>query len=164
MRTDDIKILDACCGSRMMWFDKDNPLVDFIDIRSEEYTVNDSSKKAGTRKVTIKPDIVADFRNMPFADNSYNLVAFDPPHIKRIGDNAWMARKYGKLGENWKEDIRKGFDECMRVLKPGGVLVFKWNEHDIKTADVLSLIPYKPLFGHTTGRQAKTIWITFIKQ
>lgn len=24
-------------------------------------------------------------------------------------------------------------------------------------------IPYKPLFGHTTGRQSKTIWMSFMK-
>ena len=26
-------ILDACCGSRMFWFDKENPLTLFADIR-----------------------------------------------------------------------------------------------------------------------------------
>ena len=29
-------ILDACCGSRMSWFDKENPLALFADIRDEE--------------------------------------------------------------------------------------------------------------------------------
>lgn len=28
-------ILDACCGSRMFWFDKYNPLALFVDKRSE---------------------------------------------------------------------------------------------------------------------------------
>ena len=32
---EDKKILDACCGSRMFWFDKNNPDVLFIDKRSE---------------------------------------------------------------------------------------------------------------------------------
>lgn len=27
------KILDACCGSRMFWFDKENADVEFMDIR-----------------------------------------------------------------------------------------------------------------------------------
>lgn len=26
-------ILDACCGSKMFWFDKQNPHVEFCDIR-----------------------------------------------------------------------------------------------------------------------------------
>ena len=49
------------------------------------------------------------------------------------------------------------------MLKPNGTLIFKWNETEIKTSKILSLIPYKPLFGHTTGRQAKTIWMAFMK-
>ena len=53
--------------------------------------------------------------------------------------------------------------ECMRVLKPNGTLIFKWNESEIKASDVLSVIPFKPLFGHTTGRQSKTIWMCFMK-
>ena len=60
-----------------------------------------------------------------------------------------MAKKYGRPPDNWQEMIKSGFDECMRVLKPYGTLVFKWNESEIKAAEVLSVIPFKPLFGHT---------------
>ena len=35
MITDGKPILDACCGSRMFWFDKDNPFVEFMDIRGK---------------------------------------------------------------------------------------------------------------------------------
>ena len=30
--------------------------------------------------------------------------------------------------------------------------------------EVLEAIPYKPLFGHTSGRQSKTIWLAFMKE
>lgn len=73
------------------------------------------------------------------------------------------GEKYGKLPDNWKEVIKAGFDECMRVLKPNGTLIFKWNESEIRASEILSIIPYKPLFGHTTGRQSKTIWMCFMK-
>ena len=33
--------------------------------------------------------------------------------------------------------MKAGFDECMRVLEPDGVLVFKWNEDQIKLNEVL---------------------------
>lgn len=75
-----------------------------------------------------------------------------------------VAKKYGKLPKDWQSLIRDGFKECMRVLKPNGTLIFKWNESEIKAAEVLSVIPFKPLFGHTTGRQSKTIWMCFMKQ
>lgn len=154
------KILDACCGSRMFWFDKENPDVLFMDIRRETVTAKDRDK---TRVIEVNPDVVADFTDMPFPDNSFKLVVFDPPHLKTLGKTSWMAKKYGMLEDGWEDMIRKGFDECMRVLEPDGVLIFKWSESEIKVSDILSLIPYKPLFGHTTGRQSKTIWMCFMK-
>ncbi|EPQ1453339.1 SAM-dependent methyltransferase, partial [Acinetobacter baumannii] len=30
------QILDPCCGSKMMWFDRNNPNVVYGDIRKEE--------------------------------------------------------------------------------------------------------------------------------
>lgn len=140
-----------------MWFDKNNQDAVFIDQRRESHTLCDG------RHLSINPDIVADFRNLPFDDGTFSLVVFDPPHLKNLGQSSWMAKKYGVLNKDWKEDISKGFDECFRVLKVDGVLVFKWNEDQIKVRDILDLIPYKPLFGHPTGRSGKTIWMTFMK-
>lgn len=149
-------ILDACCGSRMMWFNKENPDTLFADIRNENHILCDG------RTLDITPDIEIDFREMPFADETFRLVVFDPPHLNRLGQNSWMAKKYGVLKYSWRDDIKQGFDECMRVLKPFGVLVFKWNESQIKVSDVTDIVGI-PLFGHTTGRQAKTIWMCFMK-
>ena len=160
---EDKMILDACCGSRMFWFDKNNPNVLFIDKRSESLTANDSSCKSGLRYIDIKPDMVADFTEMPFENDRFNMVVFDPPHLKTLGENSWMAKKYGRLPDDWQFMLQKGFKECMRVLKPNGTLIFKWNESEIKSSEILDLIPYKPLFGHTTGRQSKTIWMAFMK-
>lgn len=150
-------ILDACCGSKMFWFDKNNPMVLFADKRDESLTLCDG------RALEIKPDVQMDFTNMPFEDKSFKLVVFDPPHMTSLGANSWMAKKYGRLGLTWRDDIKKGFSECWRVLDDNGVLIFKWNESDVKVKEVLELIEPKPLFGHTTGRQAKTIWMTFMK-
>lgn len=61
------KILDACCGSRMCWFDKTNPFATFMDIRKEKCILCDG------RTLVIDPDIVGDFRNMPFPENSFFL-------------------------------------------------------------------------------------------
>ena len=156
-------ILDACCGSRMFWFDKENPNCLFIDKRSETVEAKDSSCKSGLRTIEVKPDLVADFTEMPFENESFAMVVFDPPHLKTLGQNSWMAKKYGRLPDDWQFMLQKGFSECFRVLKPNGTLIFKWNESEIKSNQVLEIIPYKPLFGHTTGRQAKTIWMAFMK-
>ncbi len=158
-------ILDACCGSRMMWFDRQNPNVVFGDRRSETLTVTDNSRgnASGTRTIRIEPDTLMDFRAMPFADGTFKLVAFDPPHLVQAGPKSWLAAKYGKLSDDWREDLRKGFAECFRVLASDGVLVFKWNETQIKLREVMSLTPHQPLFGHTTGSKAGTHWMIFMK-
>jgi ubiquinone/menaquinone biosynthesis C-methylase UbiE len=150
-------ILDACCGSKMFWFDKSNKNVVFSDIRSEKITLCDNSQ------LTIAPDITADFRSLPFSDESFYMVVFDPPHMNKLGKNTWMAQKYGVLLPTWEEDIRQGVNECMRVLKKNGTLIFKWNEAQITLNKVLSIIDYAPLFGHTTGKHGRTIWMTFMK-
>lgn len=160
--TNEKLILDACCGSKMFWFAKDNPDVLFIDKRKETLTAKDRSQKSGLRTIEINPDIVADFTEIPFEDERFYMVVFDPPHLKTLGKTSWMAKKYGRLPDNWKAMLAEGFAECMRVLKPNGTLIFKWNESEIKASEVLEIIPFTPLFGHT-GRQAKTIWMAFMK-
>ena len=159
------KIIDPCCGSRMMWFDRKNPAVVFGDIRSETISVTDRShgKINGTRILHIDPDIVLDFRDLPYPDGVFRLVAFDPPHLIRAGTKSWLAAKYGKLGVDWRNDLRKGFAECFRVLASDGVLVFKWNETQVKVREVLELTPQQPLFGHLSGRKGLTHWLVFIK-
>lgn len=161
----DKTILDPCSGSRMMWSDKTNPAVIFGDIRQEVITVTDRShgNESGTRTVCVEPDTLMDFRALPFADNTFKLVSFDPPHLVRAGPKSWLSAKYGKLSDNWKEDLAKGFSECLRVLEPEGVLVFKWNETQVKVKEVLDLAPIKPLFGHLSGRKGLTHWLVFMK-
>ncbi len=150
-------ILDVCCGSRMFWFDKDNPRVVFQDNRELGDTLCDG------RKLEIKPDITMDFREMNLESNQFKLVVFDPPHLTSLGKNSWMAKKYGVLGNNWRDDLARGFSECFRVLEKDGILIFKWNETDIKVSQILALTDYKPLFGHKSGKLQKTHWICFMK-
>lgn len=150
-------ILDVCCGSKMFWFDKLNPDVLFGDIREESHTLCDG------RALEIKPDMHINFTNLPFDSETFKLVVFDPPHLVQLGKNSWMAKKYGVLNETWQEDIKRGFSECFRVLKKDGVLIFKWNETQIKTSEILALTEYKPLFGHLSGKRSNTHWVTFIK-
>lgn len=157
-------VLDPCCGSRMMWFDKQDERAVFGDQRSETIVVKDTThREDGTRTIHVRPDTLMDFRAMPFDDDSFRLVAFDPPHLERAGSKSWLAAKYGKLSENWRDDLRAGFAECFRVLEPGGVLVFKWNEVQVKTKEVLALTPHKPLFGQVSGRAGMTHWLVFMK-
>ena len=156
------QILDACCGGRAFWFDKSNPAVVFADRRVMEPEIVGKGIDARVRKCL--PDVVMDFRKMDFPNESFQLVVFDPPHLF-LGENSYMAKCYGSLNRaTWQEDISKGFSECFRVLKIGGILIFKWNECDVLLKDVLKCTEEKPLFGHPSGKSQKTHWLCFMKQ
>lgn len=163
--SDNPSVLDPCCGSRMMWFNRNNTGVVFGDIRNETLTVTDRSRgnKSGTRTLQIEPDTMMDFRAIPYPDETFKLIAFDPPHLVQAGPRSWLAAKYGKLSDNWRDDLRKGFAECFRVLASSGVLVFKWNETQVPLREVLALTEQQPLFGHTSGRKGMTHWLVFMK-
>lgn len=158
------KILDATCRSRTIWFNKHHPSVVYCDNRREEYRSIWKNWKGKTeRQCVIDPDIQCDFTALPFPDDAFSLVVFDPPHLKHVGDNAWLAKKYGKVDADWPQMLHDGFQECMRVLKTDGVLVFKWSEYDIPAVDVWKAIGQKPLFGHHSGKRSKTFWGCFMK-
>ena len=162
-------ILDATCGSRMIWFDKENPDALFMDFRQEhDLEIWKSTKNDSVRLCDVDPDVIADFTHMPFPGDSFYLVVFDPPHLRRLSESAWIRKKYGVLPDDWKPLIHDGFWECMRVLKPHGTLVFKWSENlndsrGIPVREVIEAIGCKPLFGTRVGNTKNTIWMTFMK-
>jgi len=152
-------ILDVCCGNREFWFDKKQPNTIYMDNRRE----NKGFREDRPNK-EIQPDIVGDFRRLPFADESFKLVVMDPPHIIADGPLFRMTKSYGWLEQDsWWDDIRQGVSECWRVLEVNGIFIFKWNEASIKRADVLQAIKWKPLFGHPVLSKIGTHWFTFMK-
>ena len=152
-------ILDACCGGRMFWFNKNHPNTLYIDNRVE--SKGHITKKSGH---SIKPNEIMDFRNLDFPDNSFKLVVWDPPHRTDFTKTSIMAKQYGILNkETWPYDLKKGFNECWRVLENHGILIFKWNEKQIKVKEVLRLFNVEPLFGHITNNSYTTYWLCFMK-
>lgn len=65
----------------------------------------------GWKSFELTPDIISDFKNLPFPNNTFYQVLF---------------KKYGALNKgSWREDLSKGLSEAFRVLKVGGKLLFK---------------------------------------
>ena len=159
-------ILDACCGGRMFWFDKKHPNTLYVDNRA----VPAGSQKKSPN-FSVAPDILMDFRKLEFPDKKFKLVVWDPPHLKGLDKNSWPCLNYGTLDPTtWQTDILKGFNECWRVLKDYGVLIFKWSKsndnrknRDVSIAEILKLLPQRPLFGHPSGSKMNTIWMCFMK-
>ena len=153
-------ILDVCCGKRMFWFDKKQENTIFFDKRKE-----------------VKPDKIGNFKDLPYNNNSFKLLVFDPPHL--IGGKhktSAMVEAYGDLDkDNWKQDIKEGFEECWRVLEEYGILIFKWSDcnrwsnktYNCNVKEILKLFHTKPLFGHKTRANknmiSSTYWFCFMK-
>ena len=70
-------VLDVCCGGRMFYFDKNDPRVLFCDNRDFETNLCDG------REYTVHPDVKCNFTRLPFVDNSYSVVVFDPPPFEK---------------------------------------------------------------------------------
>lgn len=157
------KILDVTCGNRGIWFNKNHPAAVYSDKRQEDFETVAGKARQSYRSIHVRPDVVCDFTSLPFPDNSFSLVVFDPPHLENCKDTAWLVKQYGKLDKTWPQMLHDGFQECMRVLKPDGVLVFKWSEYEIPADKVWKAIGQRPLFGHHSGRKSKTFWGCFMK-
>lgn len=153
-------VLDACCGGRAFWFDKEDDRAVFVDKRKGVFPI---VRKTPRSPVDVRPDWHGSFTEMPFPSDTFDHVIFDPPHIVEFSESGNVAKTYGVLTGDWHEELRRGFAECFRVLRPGGTLIFKWNELHIPVREILALTPEKPLYGHRSGKASKTHWIAFLK-
>jgi SAM-dependent methyltransferase len=165
-------VLDATCGGRSIWHPENKERDDtlYVDKREDSNPLKREEFGYEPRNYSIEPDEVEDYRNLPYSNESFNLVVFDPPHAIR-GDgmktlSGVTTRKYGALhAETWQEDLRAGFNELWRVLKPTGTLIFKFADESADFSEVLELAPTTPLFGTSVnnGKNVETRWFTFYK-
>ena len=155
--------LDATAGNRMYWPNKNPPLTIFID---KEF------------RLSFPPHIFADFRALPFRDDVFRTVFFDPPHScsippwwsdpsmskKRRGN---LASWYGKF-EN-KRDMFSSIDKAQKEFaRVARILCLKWSELEISLWKIIPFfnkwnrIQTKPHEGKFKVGKTKTYWITFI--
>ena len=160
----DGKVLDVCCGAKMFWFNKNEPHTTYCDKRVVPY-----HEYYPGRFLEVNPDVQCDFRRLPFADETFWHVVFDPPHLTWAGEKSWIRLKYGSLDATWPDMIHDGFAECWRVLHTNGTLIFKWSAVQIPLRDVCSAIGKNPLYGNRSGRHnnlnsriIKHTWMLYI--
>lgn len=164
-----MKILDATAGYKGIWYQKNHPFVTFMDIRSGSFntkTINMPFKSS--RKFKIEPDVVSEWKDAPFPDNSFDMIIFDPPHLiwKHNKKPSSMDKAYGYFTiDTWRNEMKQGIDKLFKILKPEGIFILKWCEVGASIDDVLKLFPYKPLFGSNTKSKGHTAnyWIVFLK-
>ena len=153
-------ILDVTAGNRMMWAhlqDKDSKYIMFTD------------KQEGLK---VAPDIICNWRRLPFPDNRFLVVVFDPPHAWGFGVNSIHSDPMASEGSWWGNPSRRkelvldmihGQKEFARVAP---VLCFKWNDNCMSLERALScLTEWKEVFRkevNSSGKlgKSKTWWIT----
>ena len=157
------KVLELGCGNGKLWLKNKEKIETDLNI-----TLSDFSKSMIKSAKNNLKEINMDFQykeinaeKIPYKDETFHLVIFDPPHLLRAGEESYLKLKYGRLTADWKEDIKKGLAECWRVLKTNGTMIFKWNEEQITLPKVKRLLPCEPIIGQ---RRGKTIWLVFFKQ
>ena len=153
--------LDATAGNRNMWPNKTPPDTIFMD---REYDLR------------LPPDIFGDFTRLPFRDNVFNVVIFDPPHYTTPPpwyDDPQENRhpKQGSFyGRQWSRrkmisSISKAQAEIARVSKR---VCLRWYPLNVKLWNIVGLFrpPWREVHRvHLVRgtRGAGCWWITFSK-
>jgi hypothetical protein len=145
-------ILDAGCANRCMWRYKNNPNIIFLDRQ---------------KKLERKPDIYASNTNLPFKNDTFDTVFYDPPHAWNIPthpfysypNNTELHAKYPdmkqrgfapsyygielyKTREELVKYIYEAEKELYRVLKSDGVMWLRWsNLKTMSEKQALNLFP-----------------------
>lgn len=79
-----------------------------------------------------------DFRALPYQDEVFDAVTFDPPYVSPGGRSTTgipgMHAAYGmdnspSTPEGVQEDIDAGLKECFRVVKKGGIVLVKCQDY-----------------------------------
>jgi hypothetical protein len=143
----------------MMWKNKNPPNTVFMD------------KNPWTPR---PPDVVAVWEKLPFRDNIFETIIFDPPHKlgRTTGRGMWATPTnpsyYGIdiSKRDFRTGVYHGTREFLRVAKR---LCFKWNDIELTLERVLSLFPkdWKEVHRKVIRKGLKTrtlsYWITFVQ-
>ena len=109
------KILDPCCGPKT-----------WLRGNTERFITSDILP-------SVTPDVIADMKNLPYADGTFDAIRFDPPHLIRNDFKSWgpqMTDIYSKYGY-WRNrrELERALaavnNEFHRVTKEGATLLVK---------------------------------------
>jgi len=151
--------IDVTAGYRMMWPCKTPPQTLFMDKNTE---------------AARPPDIFGCWEKMPFRDDSFETVFFDPPHkIGRTTNRGFWATPAHKnyygidiSHTKFRTGVYKGTREFLRVAKR---LCFKWNDIELNPDRVLTLFPkgwrevHRYVFNKGLKTKTLSYWITFVR-
>lgn len=140
----------------------------FMDIRHGPFS---TGKRRGKPEIIeIDPDKLGCITKIPWPDNTFSMVLFDPPHDK-WGKSSFMRVLYGSWNnEMFVHKVGPANQEFYRVLKPGGFLFVKIQDNKQRDKQLVELlsnfklllkIHQAPLSGRTKN---KTYWMLFVRR
>jgi SAM-dependent methyltransferase len=118
---DDSRILDVTANNRRMW----QGVSRSADVMFADIDPN------------VRPNVVADFRALPFAADTFDVVVFDPPHLPAAAasakSNGGMVQRYGLKHAPRADNVSAIFSpfltEAHRILRPDGLIFAKLKDY-----------------------------------
>ena len=147
---------DATAGARMMWPNKNPPYTVFLDRNTDG---------------PVPPHIYGDYRRLPFRDDVFDCVIFDPPHAarnKQYKKFNWTNREHPSY-YGWditKTELLSGIAKAQKeIARVSKRLCFKWGEVDWTLWQILPLFrPWKEINRKLTNAgRVPTWWVTFVR-
>lgn len=150
--------LDCAASNRLMWPNKNPPLVVFTD---------------RNREIQIPPDVLCDYRYLPFRDHVFHTAFFDPPHAARSkisreyqhqNPAAWSYYGWDITPRALREGIRGASKELLRVADR---CCLKWSEVDYGEAWIMGMMRewraiHKLLLKYSRIEHIPSYWITMV--
>ena len=112
-------MLDVTAGNRMLWPNKNPPNTVFLDKET---------------KLAFPPDVFGAWSFLPFRDDAFNCIMFDPPHLIFMGPKSKHRDPKDKKnwwGINWPNRtslLRSIISAQREFARVGKRLIFKWGE------------------------------------
>jgi hypothetical protein len=160
--------LDATAGNRLLWPCKNPPEFIFMDRETE---------------LKVSPDIFCAWEHLPFRDNVFHTIIFDPPHLITKNGPTYYKNPENAGGPKgtfygWyvsKIDLIKRLTRAAKEFyRVGKVVSMKWYEGSMVLEKVIPLMrPWvnfkifkpRPRMGRRAWRKSSsnTWWVTFVK-
>jgi len=148
-------VLDATANRRGMWKGQNTSNVLFLDI----------DKK-------VNPDIIANNELLPFKDEVFKNIVFDPPQfVLSKAENALpIHNRYGfwLRKQDFFKNLQKVNIEFSRVLKENGLLIMKFCTFNFQKEDAITTLNKFSLISNysrpTKGRGKNTVHILLFKK
>ena len=158
-------VLDATAGNRHMW--GDNKHLDNVVFMDKEPNLR------------IPPDIIATWDDIPFPDDYFHCVIFDPPHVfseTSMYNQDPQARPHGAnkipgwygAFKSRREAVKQIYEAQIEFARVAPRMCFKWNEASMKLQNVLSLftcwnIQFIVSAPHR-GKKPRTWWVKLVRK